>query len=189
MANQVIRIFSIAQIVTGVVAILVGDNTGATREPGEPMHADSPGRGSLLVAMDRASFRPVEPGNENGHVAAAPVDVYRGSAVTALERVPSQRNAVRNNLVFHAHAGETYFIAVDNPGYYSGPFELWLSEPLWPANDSFANRIQLDGASPVWTGQNVGHQPNLPNPIMPAVPPAPPSGGPGQPKPPPRRGW
>jgi hypothetical protein len=148
--------FAQREILTGVVAALVGDNTYATHEPGEPLHAGALGRGSLwwqwtaphtgrwTLATKMASWNPLL------------VDVYRGNTLTTLERVPTQRNAVRNDLVFQAQAGETYAIAIDNPGYYTGQFEVQLYEPFPPANDAFANRIQLNGAAPVWTGQNLG---------------------------------
>src|SRR5262249_48141462 len=112
--------FAQRETLTGVVAALVGDNTDATREPGEPLQAGAPGRGSLW-------WQWTAPHTGRWTLASKMsllVDVYRGDTLATLERVPTQRNAVRNDLVFQAQGGETYAIAVDNPGYYAGPFEV-----------------------------------------------------------------
>ncbi|HEY5914036.1 MAG TPA: Ig-like domain-containing protein [Verrucomicrobiae bacterium] len=148
--------FAQRALLSGVVAALVGDNTGATRESGEPLHAGALGHGSLwwqwtaphsgrwTLATQRAPWGPLL------------VDVYRGNTLTTLQRVPTERNALRQDLIFQAQAGETYVIAIDNPSYPTGPVELQLFESLPPPNDAFAGRLLLNGAAPAWTGRNIG---------------------------------
>jgi hypothetical protein len=148
--------FAQREPLAGPVAALVGDNTDATRQPGEPVHAGAPGRGSLwwqwtaphsgrwTLATRVAWWRPLL------------VDVYQGGTLTSLDRVPTERNALANDLVFDAQAGQTYAIAIDNPSYTTGPFEVDLFESFSPGNDAFASRIQVEGAAPSWTAQNSG---------------------------------
>jgi hypothetical protein len=157
--------FAQRELLTGEIAVLIGDNTNATREVGEPLHAGALGRGSLwwqwtaphsgrwTLAVRTAWWRPLL------------IDVYRGNTLSALERVPTDRNPIHGDIVFQAQGGETYAIAVDNSSYTTGPFEVDLIQYLSPVNDLFAGRILLNGRAPIWTARNLGAsaEPSEPN--------------------------
>jgi hypothetical protein len=148
--------FAQRELLTGEVAVLIGDNTNATREAGEPIHGGALGRGSLwwqwsaphsgrwTLASRTAWWQPIL------------IDVYRGSTLSTLQRVPTDRNPLRGDVSFQAQGGETYAIAIDNPSYTTGSFEVDLIQYLAPPNDLFAGRILLNRPAPVWTARNVG---------------------------------
>ena len=123
-----------------------GDNSEATKEPGEPNHAGNPGGASVWYSWTapytgRATFDTCY--SEFDTLFA----VYTGDQVSNLQPVAADDNGcgARSQLSFMAAAGVTYRIAVDGASGATGYFELDWSLP--PANDDFAAATELTGDS------------------------------------------
>jgi hypothetical protein len=114
--------FSGAISLAGLSAVLAGDNTGATVEPGEPPHAGVR-NGSSVWFKWKASV--------SGYVTISPapgsydpvVAVYTGTALQNLTPIASN---LYGNVGFSAIKGTTYSIAVDGMFGAEGPFVLKL---------------------------------------------------------------
>jgi hypothetical protein len=141
---------------TGPVVELLGDNTGATRESGEPLHQGLPGRGSLWWTWTAPGPGQWTLAVRTGWSLPLLVGIYRGDMLTSLAPVQTLRNPIRNDLVFQAQGGETFAIAVDNPGPAVGVFQVDLLQDARPANDDFARRAGVTGLAPTWTTSNLG---------------------------------
>ncbi|HTI98442.1 MAG TPA: hypothetical protein VL527_06020, partial [Dongiaceae bacterium] len=164
--------FALSIKLPGNFARLVGNNSGATREPGEPvLSGDALGRtlwwnwtasatgAVVLTVPTNAAFIPV-------------MAVYRGTGLTNLELIASNSYQAsysdgswsgqlsywrqRDQLVFAAAAGETYYIVLD--GYthevcdgarsvLAGELNVTLDFWLPPLNDDFATPTLLTGAA------------------------------------------
>ncbi|HMJ04994.1 MAG TPA: FG-GAP-like repeat-containing protein [Chthoniobacterales bacterium] len=119
--------FANAQPLDGRRGNTGGDNTNATKEPGEPDHAGNGGGRSvwyrwIAPASGGASFDTL---GSNFDTLLA---VYRGNAVNALALVVAADDTAVNTqsvVNFHATAGVTYYIAVD--GYAGGTGNINLS--------------------------------------------------------------
>lgn len=136
---------------SGDTISITGTNLAATKEPGEPKHAQNPGGksiwyswtapkgGTVLLAVAATNFFPL-------------TDVYTGTSVSTLAVVPGRdfsldmTNRVMT-LNFEAVANREYAIAVDGFAGQAGPFAFTLKYPPPPANDNFVNRVPLSGAS------------------------------------------
>lgn len=127
--------FANATALSGNSGSIVGLNSGASREPGEPQHAGIAGHRSIWYqwtpsAVGVASFSTA--GSTSG---GAPLDtllaVYTGSSVGALTPVATNDDSdpgVKTSRVsFAAKAGTKYFIAVDSAGDNGGEVVLGWS--------------------------------------------------------------
>lgn len=130
-----------------------GDNTEATKEPGEPNHAGNPGGHSVWYSWTapyagRATFSTCY--SEFDTLLA----VYTGDQVSNLQPVAADDNGcdAQSRLSFMAAAGVTYRIAVDGANGETGYFELDWSLP--PSNDDFAAATELTGDSGSVNGDN-----------------------------------
>lgn len=146
-------------------AVAVGNNEGATVEPGEPDHAflgystgqrsvwyawTAPETGSLTVKAT-ASFQTV-------------LAVYTGDSVAQLTRVanqPQDWNGKSEQIRVRVEAGVTYRIVVDSYAAYrtnvpTGDFSLSLTLIESPPNDDFANAEAIVGLDADLEGTNVG---------------------------------
>ena len=138
-----------------------GSTVFASKEPGEPDHAGSPGGHSLWFSWTPSSSGPVDI-SACGH--SPDVDtllaVYTGEAVDALTPVASNDDgagpqpnslcgtgAPFSDVVFDASAGTTYRIAVDTKGD-TGRFGLAFERD--PANDAFAGAQPLSQGLPAY---------------------------------------
>jgi hypothetical protein len=121
----------------GLPSLASGSNVGATREAGEPFHADQSGGASVWLSWTADVNEEVALEVVAGSFDTV-VGVYRGSAVGALSEVASDDDgplggplsAVR----FAAAAGVTYRIAVDGVGGDRGTYSLrirpWTAGPF-----------------------------------------------------------
>ena len=123
-----------------------GDNSEATKEPGEPNHAGNPGGASVWYSWTapyagRATFSTCY--SEFDTLLA----VYTGDQVSNLQPVAADDNGcgAQSQLSFMAAAGVAYRIAVDGASGATGYFELDWSLP--PPNDDFAAATELAGDS------------------------------------------
>ncbi|WP_428939133.1 S8 family serine peptidase [Fontivita pretiosa] len=142
-----------APIPTGTNSV-TGRNLGATRQPGEPNHAGSLFGEHSVWWTWTADFT----GNVTFHTQGSDFDtllaVYTGSSVSALTEVASDNDSgedFTSMVDFRAIAGTSYHIAVDS---WFTPGNIVLSYARAPANDAFASRAVLSGASPTAVGSN-----------------------------------
>jgi hypothetical protein len=142
-----------------------GSNVGATKEPGEPYHADevggksvwwtwtAPSDGGLTLATDKSTFATI-------------LALYTGNSLSNLTFVAGNgldpllpTNGIGSRITCNVYANTTYQIAVDGYDCDSGvvrmSLDLGTNFPV-PPNDNFSNRITLTGSSITTTGSNVG---------------------------------
>lgn len=131
--------FADAELLSGAVVSASGTTVGATREAGEPDHADSTGYGSRSVW-----YRWTAPSNgvaavtwNNIMFMSVGAGIYTGSTLADLTEqgsasgMASPFNPVYPLACFNAVAGEEYFIAIQADG--TSPFDLTLdyhAEPV-----------------------------------------------------------
>jgi hypothetical protein len=143
---------------------VTGSNVGATKEEGEPFHADevggksiwwtwtAPSSGGLTLTTLGSSFDTI-------------LAVYTGTAVSNLTFVAGNDEDALNKFGYTSRvtcnvtAGMVYQIAIDGYDDDSGDIRMQLDLgslfPV-PANDNFSNRIAITGSSTNVTGSNVG---------------------------------
>ena len=116
-------------LLTGDNISTSGSNVRATKEPGEPYHADNPGGKSIWwwwTAAESGYVTVSTAGSvsTNGFELDTVLGIYTGSAVNALTTVASNdddpgSDTLTSRVVFRVTAGQTYRIAVD--GFSFGP--------------------------------------------------------------------
>jgi hypothetical protein len=138
--------FANAETITDRFGWVEGDNTEATKEPGEPNHAGNPGGASVWYrwtapTSGRASFATCY--SEFDTLLA----VYTGDQVSNLQPVAADDNGCvdGSRVSFMATAGVTYRIAVDGADGETGYFELYWG--VAPQNDDFGGGTELTGDS------------------------------------------
>jgi Bacterial Ig domain/PASTA domain len=148
--------FASAEALAASGGSAAGTLVGASREPGEPVHAGvngdrsvwyrwTPSRsGPATVLVPWSTARPVLLG------------VYTGSSVGALTPVPgavdSDTSDLTASIEFVATAGTTYRIAVGATWYA----EFRITTRVAPANDDRLDAAVLTGSAGTWRGDNVG---------------------------------
>lgn len=141
--------------ISGTVATVTGSNVGATKEPGEPAHANNTGGKSVWWTWTAPAAGTVRL-DTHGSSFDTLLAVYTGTAVNALTRVAANDddpagNTLASKLSFTATAGRVYQIAVD--GYYgeSGNITLALNRPTAPpaptgvaaSDGTFTDRVRV----------------------------------------------
>jgi hypothetical protein len=164
--------FANAAVLTGSSVTVTGNNTAATKEPGEPNVMGNLGGKSVWYAWTATSNGTVQI-NTKGSDFDTMLGVYTGAAVSSLTTVAENDDVSRRDntsaVSFTATAGTTYYIVVDGynngRGAASGNIVLNLTAVQTPANDSFANATALTGAAATWAGTNAGaaREPGEPN--------------------------
>ena len=152
-----------------------GTNRYATAETGEPIHANvSTARNSVWWRFTSLASGPVTlrtAGSSFDTVLA----VYTGSSVANLTEIASNDDedagTNKSRVTFEAIAGTTYAIAVAGKGNASGSIRLTISrtQPPPPANDNFANRINISNPTTV-TGTNINATEETGEPIHAGIP-------------------
>ncbi|HKF14393.1 MAG TPA: S8 family serine peptidase, partial [Gaiellaceae bacterium] len=135
-------------------------NTGASKEVGEPNHAGNVGGHSIWLR-----WRAPRSGTMTMETRGPSIDtllaVYTGSSVDSLGLIAANDNRsstdTTSKVTFPVSAGATYRVALDGKngaaGYVSFSYSATLSGP---ANDGFANREALTGASGTVFASNAG---------------------------------
>ena len=120
-------------VFSGTTNLLSGNTFAATKEPGEPNHADNPGgksvwwswtaprNGRLLLDPAATSFPPL-------------LAAYTGRSLPTLTLVASNNGSVE----FPVVSGSSYALALDGVDGSSGDFSLLLQFFPSPFNDDFA---------------------------------------------------
>ena len=144
-----------------------GNNLGATREPGEPLHAGQKATNSVWLTW-RAPANGVVVLSTLGSDFDTLLAVYTGNTVTNLTEVASDNDSggfLTSQLKFYAIAGTDYHIAVD--GFHGAQGQIvfsWdlvpsttaipriLTQPVpksGPTNDDASLLVGFDSAEPV----------------------------------------
>jgi subtilisin family serine protease/Tol biopolymer transport system component len=121
------------------------DNTGATKEPGEPRHGGLFGGSSLWYAYTPAYDGRLRVGNGDGSPVELGIGIYSGTQVSALVELDGVRAARSQgaNAFAYLEAGATYHIAVDTPdGKESWFFINWA----YASNEVRFNDLELSVA-------------------------------------------
>ena len=140
----------------GMNGSATGTNVTATREPGEPIHAGTPGAGSVWwswTAPSSGAYLWSTSGSSFDTLLA----VYTGDTVAALTEVASNDESnfgSTSELTFAAVAGTTYRIAVDGRYGSRGVVEMAFAAVAAPENDNFADATVLLGATGSIIGTN-----------------------------------
>ncbi|HVV48794.1 MAG TPA: hypothetical protein VHO06_03970 [Polyangia bacterium] len=174
--------FADAKILGGPLPLEVaGTTVGATREVGEPIAAEAtPSGHSVWFRWEATSTGYVSVG-ACGSEERVNLAVYTGTALGALTEVGSTRfsNAAdcawnERGVIFTAHAGTIYSIAVEGDGLTNqylppqsgeAPIQLHLSRPTAPANDDFVDAEAIEPREIAYSAINVGatHEPGEPD--------------------------
>ncbi len=119
--------FAERPVVSGILLTMIGFNTGASREPGEPEHAGNPGGASVWW-----SWRAPAAGGVNVFFGASTFNpllaVYTGESLSYLALVADNRASAGFTDQFHFNAvsNMTYIFAVDGVDGQTGDFILQL---------------------------------------------------------------
>jgi hypothetical protein len=155
--------FDAAIELTGRSSVVSGSTKDATKEAGEPDHADEPGGASVWFDWTAPAS-----GETTIDTCGSGFDTllaaYTGAAVNALTEVESNDDdcGLQSSILFTANEGETYRLAVDGLDGASGLFSIRLR--LAPPNDDFADAVQLDGNEGSVDGTNDGASPEASEP-------------------------
>jgi hypothetical protein len=141
--------FADAVVLSGDDASRIGDtNVGATLESGEPgTVAGAPAENSVWYRWTAPDNGDAKVDTETSNFDTL-LGVYTGSAVGTLTEVVSDDDSGGDGtslVAFAITAGTTYHIRVDGFEGDTGTINLHLHRVLPPANDNFANAIELSG--------------------------------------------
>jgi hypothetical protein len=151
-------LFVNAQVLVGPSGSVTGTNLEATKEQGEPEHAENRGARSVW-------YRWVAPFSGDAVIATCGattfdtlLGIYVGTHVAALGPISSNDDSCgeRSQAVLTAVAGTTYNIAVDGYDGAAGTFTLSWGPLLPPPNDTFAAAQPLSGGRGTVDGTNLG---------------------------------
>jgi Immunoglobulin domain/Immunoglobulin I-set domain len=117
--------------IKGVSGTIAGQNLQATRQPGEPLHADKPGVHSVWYL-----WRALNPGIVTFHTRGSAFDTllaaYKGDSLTALTPLAGDDDSGgfhTSEIRFNVSEGGVYQIAIDGLGEAQGDFLLsWSFE-------------------------------------------------------------
>ena len=155
---------------TGSSNTVDGTNIRATREAGEPMHADVPGGKSVWWTWT-APIEGVVTVTTDGSSYDTVLAVYTGDSVGALSSVASDDDGgegTRSLVQFVGQAGTAYRIAVDGYEGATGGIRLTVEQTSVvprPAHDDFTSRTTLSSGPVSVSGSNLGasREPAEPN--------------------------
>jgi uncharacterized repeat protein (TIGR03803 family) len=148
--------FSSAQVIAGATGTTTGNNSGTTKEPGEPDHAGNAGGSSvwfrwIAPASGRFSF------DTAGSAFDTLLAVYTGASVNALNPEASNDDGdldLTSAVSFQAASGTTYYVAVDGYDGEDGALVLNWAPEVPPTNNHFANAMEIAGLSGNVYGRN-----------------------------------
>ena len=151
--------FAHAIVLKGLNVSTNGTNLGAGMEPGEPTGGDPSADASVWYTWTAPASGTVVVGIGENYFEGHPLGIYRGESVSNLVTIGESIYDFYP-ISFVAHTGDVYHIEVsgfsqDIPDG-AGPFTLGITQTPAPANDDFANRIELSGSSVSASGSNIG---------------------------------
>jgi subtilisin family serine protease len=135
------------------------NNTGASKEAGEPNHAGNAGGHSLWLRWQAPRGGTVTMETRGPSIDTL-LAVYTGSSVGSLTHVASSDDvpgATTSKVSFFATAGTVYRVALDGKNGATGYISFSYTASLGPPpNDNFANREPLSGSAGTLYSSNVG---------------------------------
>jgi kumamolisin len=149
--------FASAQTISGPSGTASGNNSGATAESGEPLHAGSIARTSVWYA-----WTPATSGTYTFDTFGSTFDtllaIYRGNSVSGLTQTASNDDyatGVTSSVSFTATAGTSYHIAVDGFSGATGSITLhWALNTAAPAINNFVPDTGTAGTPVTINGAN-----------------------------------
>lgn len=161
--------------ITGASGSTTGTNVSATGQTSEPTNTGSNSTVTnhrsvwyTWVATSTASFTFDTCTNPSSLAYDTTLGIYTGSVVSSLTKIVDNDDASpacgstthQSKLTLSATSGTTYRVMVDGYGFTppdaSGNFVLtWAAASTPPANDNFASRTTITGASGSISGTNV----------------------------------
>ncbi len=140
--------FASRAIVTGANVTIRSNNTGATEETGEPMHAGVTTSASLWWSWTAPATTSVF-FDTSGSGYSPVVALYTGTALSGLTPVASNDSTTSgtSRLTVNVTANTTYQIAVASKGASGATGLTLLAIGSIPANDNFANAQLVTGSS------------------------------------------
>jgi len=172
--------FAAALLLLGDTATASVNNTDATRETGEPAHAEAPNDASVWWQWTATQTRTIARARRSPRrritIDTCDSDfdtvlgVYTGTDVANLAGVAASDDSCsgvgRSRVSFAATSGVTYKIAVAgflfSDGVDVGNIELAITAPAAPVNDNFANATTIVGGPTL--GSNIGASAQLGEP-------------------------
>ncbi len=139
-----------AQVIVGLNGELRGSSAGASKDPGEPSHANNGGGKSVWYRWT-APADSLMTFTTTGSGFDTLLAVYTGPALEALALVKNNNDSAEyplSSLSFNATAGTTYWIAVDGYDGAGGTVGLnWLpgADSDSSSNDNFSEALELTG--------------------------------------------
>ena len=139
------------------------NNVGATREAGEPYHADNVDLKSLWWSWTAPSSGKLTLTTQGSSIDTV-VGIYTGNSVSNLTFVAGNDESALNPngqslVICNVTSGKAYQIAVDgfegDTGAIKMRLDLSAADPV-PPNDNFANRAVLSGTNVTVSGRNIG---------------------------------
>ncbi len=154
--------FANAQPLPSNGGTVTGSTVGASRETGEPEHAQVTGSRSVWYSWTAPAGGRVSIDTCNSTFKTL-LGVYTGTSVANLTQVAADEyssfcggGSTRSQVSFVATAETTYMIAVDTALEQPGSLTLTLAFTPFPANDAFADATSIPGTAATVTGSNVG---------------------------------
>ena len=148
--------FVAAQIIDAVPQVIYGQNTCATKEPGERNHAGNSGGASVWYRWTAPFTRQIVIGTEgSGFDTLLAAYSYSGGVLTLVAENDDIAPHVieQSEIRFQATNGTEYRIVVDG---YDGAFGSVVLNVDSPANDDFASCQTIADASGSVLGHNIG---------------------------------
>lgn len=147
--------FANAQVISGVSGVLNGDTTNATKEPGEPNHANNPGGASVWFTWTapQSGLFIFNPSNSASSQFGIIQTIYTGNDVASLTVVASGQPSTSvfarfgSAAVLDAIAGTTYRIALDGYNGVMADYRLSWNPLGAPAVASFSPTTAIAGQS------------------------------------------
>src|SRR2546427_3478266 len=137
---------------------------GATKEPGEPDHAGSPGGASVWYLWQPPVDCTIQVDTDGSYFDTL-LAVYTGPNVSNLVVIANDDDGIKpsSRLRFKAQAGVTYYIAVDDKNGRGGGLDLHLR--VLSTSDDFNSAQLITGASGSINGSNISatKEPGEPN--------------------------
>lgn len=148
--------FANGQVISGFLGSVNGSTVGATKEAGEPNHADNAGGHSIWYYWTAPASGPATLDTLSSSFDTL-LAVYTGNAVGALTQIASGNDTTTNQqsaASFTAVAGTVYRIAVD--GFNAASGSVVLNWRLRLGSDNFANGQVISGATGSVNGNSTG---------------------------------
>ncbi len=147
--------FANATVLSGASGTSSGLNANATKESGEPNHADNPGGHSVWYSWTAPASGPCN-FNTFGSSFDTELAIYTGTAVSSLTLVAANEDSGSVNtssVSFDAIAGTIYRVAVDGYNGSTGNIALtWSSDLLTPQVSGFSPTSGATGTVVTITG-------------------------------------